>query len=310
MVPPNETFDGTFPFKPQFTEAAGFRMHYVDEGAGDPIVCLHGEPTWGYLYRNFIPPLSETHRVIVPDHMGFGKSETPQDREYTLRTHAENLTKLLVETLDLGAITFVGQDWGGPLAAAFTVRNPDRVKRLCLMNTMCGYGRLAGGWTKENRPPSVRGSNWFTWVARALEDGSYHEVMGNLGTTLLSVMKILGFHNSAAVDDTWIRAYTAPFPTRQECLGAIEFPLDVAKNRIVPFVMEGASGVDELRKKPAMLADGLLDRAMPPELVMADFKALFPRGPIVKLSRAGHFCQEDAPETLVALIQQFIQMTA
>ncbi len=112
MVPENETFNGTFPFEPHFCEAAGFRQHYVDEGEGEPIICLHGDPTWGYLYRNFIPTLSRTHRVIVPDHMGFGKSETPQDREYALRTHVENLA-LLIEELDLKNSTFVAQDWGG-----------------------------------------------------------------------------------------------------------------------------------------------------------------------------------------------------
>ena len=87
MIPANETFNGTFPFVPHFTTKPGFQMHYVDEGTGEPIVCLHGEPTWGYLYRKLIPPLSTTHRLIVPDHMGFGKSETPQDREYTYLSH-------------------------------------------------------------------------------------------------------------------------------------------------------------------------------------------------------------------------------
>jgi haloalkane dehalogenase len=88
MIPADETFDGTWPFEPNFSEAAGFRQHYVDEGPrdGEVVICLHGEPTWGYLYRNFIPPLAERYRVIVPDHMGFGKSETPQDRVYTLKT--------------------------------------------------------------------------------------------------------------------------------------------------------------------------------------------------------------------------------
>ena len=84
MIPASETFNGTFPFKPHFSDAPGFRMHYVDEGDGEPIVCLHGEPTWGYVYRNFIPTLCRTHRVIVPDHMGFGKSETPSNT----RVHA------------------------------------------------------------------------------------------------------------------------------------------------------------------------------------------------------------------------------
>jgi pimeloyl-ACP methyl ester carboxylesterase len=85
MIPALETFGGTWPFSPRYFDGNDFRMHYIDEGNGEPIVCLHGEPTWGYLYRHFIPPLSATHRVIFPDHMGFGKSETPQGREYSLK---------------------------------------------------------------------------------------------------------------------------------------------------------------------------------------------------------------------------------
>jgi hypothetical protein len=104
MIPADDTFNGTFPFRPRFTQAPGFQMHYVDEGEGEPIVCLHGEPTWAYLYRHFIPPLSKRHRVIVPDHMGFGRSETPVDREYTLGTHVDNLEALLLE-LDLRDVT-------------------------------------------------------------------------------------------------------------------------------------------------------------------------------------------------------------
>jgi haloalkane dehalogenase len=91
MIPAGEDFDGTWPFAPHFFDGSGFRMHYVDEGSGDPIVLLHGEPTWGYLYRRFIPRLRAHGRVIVPDHMGFGKSETPQDRTYSIREHVDNL---------------------------------------------------------------------------------------------------------------------------------------------------------------------------------------------------------------------------
>ena len=139
MIDAAETFDGTWPYTPRFCEAAGFRQHYVDEGGGDPIICLHGEPTWGYLYRNMIPPLAERNRVLALDHMGFGKSDTPQDRTYTLRTHVENLTNW-IEALDLRDITFLGQDWGGPIATQFTVRNPDRTKRLFYGNSLAGYG--------------------------------------------------------------------------------------------------------------------------------------------------------------------------
>ena len=302
MIPAEETFDGTWPFPPRFSEAPGFRMHYVDEGRGEPILCLHGEPTWGYLYRKFVPALSQAHRVVVPDHMGFGKSETPQDREYTLRTHTENLVAL-VEELDLRDITLVLQDWGGPIGTQLTVRRPERVKRLVLMNTIAGYGRV------PKDVPEVSSSPWFRWIGEGLETGRTEAVLRNLGSTVLSVMKIIGFQNSAAVTDTWIRAYSAPFATPEESIGGYEFPIDAYTGRIAPYVLEGLPGLAELTAKPAMLAEGMEDRAIPPQRAIADFKALWPRGPVVELPGVGHFCQEDAPDVLVALIRQFVQST-
>jgi len=230
--------------------------------------------------------------------MGFGKSETPQDKEYVLKTHVDNLTAL-IEELDLKDITFVGQDWGGLMTSSYTVRHPERVKRICLMNTVLGYGGVQAGGTTP----------WFQWIGKHYEAGTLEQVLGNLGSTILSVMKIIGFQNSAAVDQTWIRAYSAPFPDKESCIGGIEFPLDAHLQRIREYMIEGFAGVDALKEKPAMLAEGLEDYAIAPEQALADFKALYPHGPVVTLPGVGHFCQEDAPQTLVALIQQFIQMT-
>src|ERR1700680_3161916 len=109
----DETFEGTFPFSPHYYPVGGFEMHYVDEGSGEPLVLLHGDPTWGYLYRKFIPPLSQRCRCIVPDHMGMGKSAVPQERErYRLEQHCANLEALLL-SLDVHDITLVLHDWGG-----------------------------------------------------------------------------------------------------------------------------------------------------------------------------------------------------
>jgi len=299
MIPAEENFDNTFPFTPHFTTKPGFRMHYVDEGAGEPIVCLHGEPTWGYLYRKFIPPLAATHRVIVPDHMGFGKSETPQDREYTLRTHVENL-ELLIEELDLEHITLVLHDWGGPIGGAFAVRNLERVKRLFLMNTII----LPPPPLRDDFAPRLAASRWFQWVAKGQEEGFLQEVLGNLGSTVLSVMKFGGFENTAAVDDAWVRAYSAPFSTKAECVGAMAFPLDVIK--AMTFQVGGSREFDALKRKPAMLAEGMRDHALPPDVAIDLFKEMFPHAAVIELPHAGHFCQEDEPQTLVALIQQFI----
>jgi len=279
-------------------------MHYVDEGDGEPIVMLHGEPTWGYLYRNFIPELSKTNRVVVPDHMGFGKSETPQDREYTLRTHVENLSAL-IEELDLRDITFVMQDWGGPIGSSYAVRHLDRVKRFVVMNTVVGMtGAARGGAAAQPaRTP------WFEWIGEQYEAGTLEETLGHLGTNILSVMKIIGFENSAAVDDAWIRAYSAPFPDKESCLGAIEFPLDAYLGRTRDYVMEERDNIPKLAALPAMMVEGMKDHAITPEPAIAGFKAMYPDAPVVRLPNAGHFCQEDAPEIIVPLIQQFLQMT-
>lgn len=304
MAPLNDDFDGTWPFAPRFCDAAGFRMHYIDEGAGRPVLLLHGQPTWGYIWRRFVAPLATRHRVIVPDHMGFGKSETPPDGVYTLQTHVENLAAL-IDALDLHDITLVMQDWGGPIGIGYAVRNPGRIHSLVLMNTVCGYG--AGG--RRDLPNPVE-TPWFRWVAEGLPTGRTEAVLSHLGSTILSVMQIVGLERLDRVDPTMIRAYAAPFPTPESCKGAIEFPLDVALGRIKDFVRAGAAGVPALRDKPAILIEGMLDRAIPSALALADFRGIWLNAPVIEVPTAGHYIQEDAPETVVPLVQAFLAMAA
>ena len=300
MIPVDETFEGTWPHAPRFCDAAGFRQHYVDMGEGRPVILLHGQPTWGYLYRRFIPPLAATHRVIVPDHMGFGKSETPPDRAYTLSTHVKNLAALIGH-LDLRDITLVMQDWGGPIGIGYAVRHPERIHSLVLMNTVCGYG-TAG---RRDLPSPIE-TPWFRWVMEGLESGRTEAVLSHLGSTILSVLRIVGLERLDRVDDVFIRAYAAPFPTPADCKGAIEFPLDLALGRIRDFVREGAAGVPALKAKPAILIEGMLDRAIPPALAIADFRGLWPEGTVIEVPGAGHYIQEDAPEVAIAAIQAFL----
>ena len=299
MIPQNETFNGSWNYEPKFCTESGFRQHYVDEGEGEVVVCLHGEPTWGYLYRNMIDPLAEEFRVVVPDHMGFGKSETPQDRDYTLKSHTENLSRL-IESLDLDNITFVMQDWGGPIGTAYTVRNPERVSRLVYMNTLAGYGRVPDDIQK------IQDSRWFKWIGEGLENGRTEAVLRNAGSTVVSIMKLLGV-SSKVIDQTWIEAYSSPFPDYKSSIGAYEFPIDAYLGRIGEYVLEGLQGVEDLTSKPAILLEGLEDYAIPPEFAMADFMSLWPSSPVIKLPGVGHFCQEDAPEILVASILQFLK---
>jgi len=149
---PDERFSDLpgYDFAPNYVEVDGLRLHYLDEGEGDPIVCFHGEPTWSYLYRKMIPPLVEGgHRVIAPDYAGFGRSDKPTDREwYTYDRHVEHMTRLL-DQVDVRDSTVVVQDWGGPIGLRWAVENSDRVQRLVIMNTGLFAGQPFG---VRNRP--------------------------------------------------------------------------------------------------------------------------------------------------------------
>jgi len=277
-------------------------MHYVDEGSGDPIILIHGEPTWSYLYRNFIPPLSRRFRVIAPDHMGFGKSESPTGADYTLGRHAGNLGAL-IEELDLRNITLVMQDWGGPIGAVVASRYPERMKRFVAMNTVFGTDRNV----REDRL-----TPWFAAIKAMEEAGQLEAVLGNLRFLAGAVMMMLGIQRREIVTDTWLRAYGAPFATQEECRGAIEFPLDGLhleriRDTLVAALPElyklGQSGI------PAMMIEGMQDRAIWPHVALAGFRAFFPGGTVHELPEAGHFIQEDAYETVVPLIEEFCLRT-
>jgi haloalkane dehalogenase len=303
MIPANETFDGTWPYAPHFFSGRGFQQHFVDEGPRDTsetFVCVHGEPTWGYLYRNFIPTLSELGRVIVPDHMGFGKSETPQDRGYTPAEHYGNLESLLLD-LDLQDVTLILQDWGGPIGSQFAYRNPGRVKRLVIMNT------IAGG----HPPPDVQTILDFPWF-KFVSSEAYEPVITNLSHTILSVLKAAGFEHTDHIDETWIRAFGSPFPTPEECLGALRFPQFLGKPEMMKFMMDGQmmpGAMEAVKAKPAMMVTGAEDRALPCEFAVGCFRDMWPAAPVTILPGVGHFIQEDAPEIATALISQFVQMT-
>jgi haloalkane dehalogenase len=301
-IPAGETFEGSYPFAPHFTTAPGFRMHYVDEGSGEPIILIHGEPTWSYLYRNFIPSLARLFRVIAPDNMGFGKSETPQDAEYTLGRHANNLCSL-IEELDLHNITLVMQDWGGPMGTVVASRYPERMKRFVAMNTIFGTDRNVR---------EARLTPWFTAIKEMEDSGQLEAVLGNLRFLVGAIMMLLGMQRREVVTDTWLRAFASPFATFEECRAAIAFPLEgLHVERIRDTMLAAVPALYKLGQAgiPAMMIEGMQDRAIWPHVAIAGFRAFFPTGTVHELSGAGHFIQEDAPETVVPLIEEFCLRT-
>jgi len=304
VIHANEDFDGTWPFAAHYFEGRGFRQHYVDEGlrdTGETFLLLHGEPTWGYIFRRLIPALAQRGRVVVPDHMGFGKSETPQDRAYSLREHTENLAAL-VESLGLEGITLVTHDWGGPIGGQFTLRTPSRVKRTVLMDTF-----MKAMLTPENAP--LQPGTSTRWM-KFIRSEHFEPVMSHLGETILSVMHKIGLNRTEIVDDTWLRAFGGPFPTTRECKGALQFPRNLLLPNTWEYMHEGEAipgALDALASKPSMLIIGADDDTTTVEGAIWMFKALWPDGPTAIIAGAHHFVTEDAPETVLALIETFVQ---
>ena len=302
MLQSSDTLDGTFPYAPHFTDAPGFPMHYVDEGPrdGQAILCLHGEPTWGYLFRHLIAALHETHRVVVPDHMGFGKSATPQDRSYWLQDHVDNLERFVL-ALDLRDVTLVMHDFGGPVGMGLAAR----IRRVVSINGPTPFGQAS---LVERLTANVQVSPWFQWIVKAQSEGRLEPVLDELGYNILSTLKLNGFENHARINDTWLRAYGAPFATSAECAGAIGWAKGFATDAH-QFEMPDAVAKQAIQSKPALAIWGMADRTLHAEHFLPLFGELFPQAPVHKLDGVGHYSLEDAPEPIAALVAAFLQQT-
>ncbi|MGO4701411.1 alpha/beta fold hydrolase [Dyella sp. 2RAB6] len=304
MIRPDETFDGSFPFAPHFSDVSGFAMHYVDEGPsdGEVVLCLHGEPTWGYLFRHLIKALRATHRVVAPDHMGFGKSATPRDRSYWIQDHIDNLERFVL-ALDLRGITLVLHDFGGPMGMGLAARHPDRIRRIVSVNGPTPFGHPD---QRERLTANAPEAPWFSWILRAEAEGRLEGVLNELGYNILSTLKLNGFENNALIDDTWLRAYGSRFTTPDTCAGALGWAKGFALG-IHRFEEPNESTWRAIQEKPAIAIWGMADRTLHARHFLPLFSALFPAAPIHKLDGVGHYSFEDAPEEIERLVRAFLQ---
>jgi haloalkane dehalogenase len=282
---PDERFENLpgYGFEPRYLEQdEGLRMHYLDEGSGDPIVMLHGEPTWSYLYRKMIPPLAQTNRVIVPDLFGFGRSDKPTDRGfYTYDRHVDSIVKLL-DHLDLTNATIVVQDWGGPIGLRVAaVERPERFARLVILNT--GLFRPGPGW------PTPGFQAWRDFAEKAGLD---------LPVGFIIERSVEG------IAPEILAAYEAPFPEAAARTGAAMFPLLVPMGEHDPGVTEMVAtrtAVDAW-EKPALVMFSDSDPIFPARAGERMAERIPGAAPFQLIEGAGHFLQEDVGEDLAARI--------
>ncbi|MEM1024239.1 MAG: alpha/beta fold hydrolase [Myxococcota bacterium] len=292
------TFGGTWPFEPQCWDSPHGRLHFIDEGprSGRPVVMVHGNPTWSYLYRRFIPALTAAgHRAIAFDHLGFGRSEKPNRPElYGIEAHAARAEGLL-ESLDLDQATLVVQDWGGPIGLAWAARHPERVAKLFILNTFAH--RPLG-----NVPLPLPLKLFRTpGVGELMVKGMHAFVKQFLFGAGLRHPERLGARERAA--------YLSPHPSWSTRTPILVFPREIPsgpEGRVSDFV-DGVHGrlVPVFRERPVCIAWPMGDVAFGPEILEEMWLADFPHAEVHRIEDAGHYIQEDAHEHLVPLLLEF-----
>ncbi len=286
-----------YPFEPHHTEiddgeGGTLRVHHLDEGPSDaaPVLLLHGEPSWSYLYRHMIPPLVEAgHRVVVPDLVGFGRSDKPTEQsDYTYARHVEWMRQLVFDHLDLRDITFFGQDWGGLVGLRLVATDPDRYARVCIGNTglPTGHGK-----------PSDAFLSWQKFSQEADEFPIGLIVNGACTTDLAPEV---------------VAAYQAPFPDDTYLAGARIFPSLVPTSPDDPASADNQAAwkVLERFEKPFLLAYS--DQDPVTKGGDAPFRAKVPGAqgqPHTVIEGGGHFLQEDRGPELAQVINDFIAAT-
>jgi len=273
-----------YPFEPHYADVGGLRMHYVDEGAGSPVICFHGEPSWSYLYRKMLPPLvASGRRVICPDLVGFGRSDKPADPGwYSYDRHCEQVAGVL-DTLDLSGATVVVQDWGGPIGLRWAVEHAERVDRLAILNTGLFTGRVSKGFLR-----------WREFAERNPD---------------LPVGMVLQGATATELDPAVVAAYEAPFPDAASKAGAATFPLLVPIDESAPGAAEMTAVMDVLSRweKPVLVAFSDSDPVFPSPKAGQVFVDLIPgAGDQVTIEGGGHFLQEDRGEAVAAAVLEWM----
>lgn len=274
-------------------DLAGLAYRYVDDGAGHPVVMLHGNPTWSYMYRDLIGVLCRHYRAIAPDHIGMGRSDIPPRSRYSyaLAQRVDDFTRFIA-ALDLDEpVTLVVHDWGGMIGLAWAVEHPDQVARLVLLNTAAfplpSHKRLPITLRLARAPflgeVLVRGVNAFA-----------------LGATVFGVRR-------RRMTKAVRRGYLGPYSSWGRRIGINQFLQDIPvlpSDRSYPIVAETGAQLDRLAAIPTLICWGTRDPVFDLDY-LAEWERRLPAAEVHRID-AGHFVLEDAPEVVVPLIEAFL----
>lgn len=284
-----QLFADEFPFASQFVELDGLKYHYVDEGAGETLLLVHGNPTWSFAWRHLIRAFQTGYRVVAVDHIGCGLSDKPQRYAYRLGQHIDNLSRF-VETLNLNRVTLVAHDWGGAIGMGAAARMPERFARFVLLNTAAFRARRIPWRIAVCRIPvlgalAVRGLNLFARGALRMAVAK-HERMTPA-----------------------VRAgYLYPYNNWHNRVAILRFVQDIprtASHASYATLVDVERGLEQFRDAPVLLVWGDRDWCFDLEF-LEEFQRRFPNAESKIVADAGHYVFEDAHEQIIPRIADFL----
>lgn len=276
-----------YPFTSNFMEVAGYKLHYLDEGRGDPIVLVHGNPTWSFYYRNLISILKQNHRVIAVDNLGCGLSEKPQDFRYNLANHIDNL-QLLLDKLDIKDYRMVVHDWGGAIGFGLATREPERVRGVVILNTAAFHINRIPWQINLCKLPIlgpfiVKYLNAFAWPA-----------------TFMATSK--------GLSSTVKAGYLYPYDGPRNRKAISDFVQDIPMKKDHP-TFEVLKNIEErlpLLKCPKLILWGGADFCFN-DLFFERWREIYPEAEVTYFPKAGHYVLEDESENVINRVQNFFR---
>ncbi|MFK7985704.1 MAG: alpha/beta fold hydrolase [Sandaracinaceae bacterium] len=283
-----------YPFERHYASIGGHAMHYLDEGQGKPVVMVHGNPTWSFYYRDLVKTLSGERRCIVPDHIGMGLSDKPDDRQYpyTLARRVDDLDTLLAKLGVNEDVTLVVHDWGGMIGMAWATRHPEKIERLVVLNTAAFP------------LPSARPFHWPLRFTRTPLGGLLVRRM-NAFAEVAARTCVTRRPLSAEVRD----AYTAPYDSYENRIATLRFVQDIPLSPSDPgydIVAETARGLEAFQSTPTQIFWGDKDFVFDAPF-LHEWERRLPHAEVTRFADCGHYVLEDAADEILPAVQAFVR---
>ena len=290
MVNNFDSFRFLYPFTSHYFDLKSFNLHYLDEGEGEVLLFLHGNPTWSFYYRSLIKNFKDRYRCVAPDHIGCGFSDKPQDYNYTLATHVDNLEKL-VDFLDLKNITLVVHDWGGSIGMGLAVRKPELIKRLVIFNT--------AAFLSSDIPLRIN-------LCRIPLLGTI--AIRNLNLFVRGVLRF-GLIRRKQLTENIRDGYLAPYDSFENRIANLKFVQDIPIDASAPsysVVKDIENNLNHFQGLPILILWGIEDFCFNIKF-LNKWREIFPLAEVHEVLNAGHLVVEDATDEIIPLMEEFLK---